>query len=111
MERLIELLMTVVFNALFLKVMGKGCISFSMFAIGAGLIENRFERRIDRVSHNLQAITDGQTTLPQPPGLFDYWPLIDAFVPESTGAFLLYIALLVSGIAMVHLGKQVERMF
>ncbi|WOE86595.1 hypothetical protein [Aeromonas veronii] len=110
MERLIELFMTVVFNTPFLKIMGKSCISLSMFAIGAGLIVNRFERRIDRVSHNLQALTDGHAILPQPPGLFDYWPLIDAFVPESIGAFLLYIALLISGIAMVHLGKQIERM-
>ena len=111
MERLIELLMALVLNALFLRVIGKSCISISMFAIGAGLIVNRFERRIDRVSHNLQTITDGQATLPPPPGLFDYWPLNDAFVPESTRAFLLYIALLVGGIAMVHLGEQIERMF
>lgn len=111
MERLINLLLTLVLHTPFLRMIGKSCISISMFAIGAGLIVNRFERRIDRTSHNLQAITDGQITLPPQPGLFDSWPLIDAFVPESTGAFLLYMTVLVSGIVMVHLGKQIERMF
>lgn len=111
MERLKDLLVTLIMEPVVMKFLGGLLMMLSLFALSLGVRELMFERRIERAFTRLQTIADGKATLPTPPGLFDQWPVIQAMVPESIIGFITWGSFLAAGWMMVSFGKQIERMY
>ncbi|GJA56889.1 hypothetical protein KAM348_43120 [Aeromonas caviae] len=111
MERLKDLLVALIMEPGVMKFVGGMLMTLCIFALSLGARELLFERRIERTFARLQTMTDGKATLPDPPGLFDQWPIIQGMIPETFIGFLTWASVFVAGWAMVSLGKQIERMY
>ncbi|QXC37246.1 hypothetical protein I6L40_15195 [Aeromonas sp. FDAARGOS 1410] len=107
-ERIQDFLMSLILEPGFLKGVGKCCITIASAAISAGFLLSRFHHRVDRVHNRIEAITNGQVVLPQPISPFAQWPLINALIPETAGAFSLYAVLFTFGLMLVYVGKQID---
>jgi len=111
MERLKDILASLIMEPTVLKFLGGLLMMFSLFALSLGARELLFERRIERAFSRLQTMTDGKAALPTPPGLFDQWPIIQAMLPETFIGFLTWASFLAAGWMMVSFGKKIERMY
>jgi hypothetical protein len=111
LERLQDLLASLVMEPGVMKFLGGLLMLSSLGALMLGVRTLIFERRLERAFSRLQTITDGKATLPTPPGLFDQWPVIQAMVPESIIGFITWGSFLAAGWMMVSCGKQIERMY
>lgn len=110
-ERVQDFLMSLILEPGFLKGVGKCCISIASIAISVGFLLSRFHNRVARTYDRIETITDGRVILPQPMSPFEQWPLVNAFIPETAGAFSLYAALLTFGLMLVYVGKQIDRAY
>ena len=111
MERLKDLLVTLVMEPGVLKFVGGLLMTLSIAALMLGARAFLFEGRIERAFSRFQTIADGKATLPTPPGLFDQWPIIQAMIPETLAGLIGWLLLLVSGWMMASFGKQIERIY
>ncbi|MFM5844050.1 hypothetical protein [Aeromonas sanarellii] len=111
MERLKDLLVTLIMEPGVMKFFGGLLMMISLAALALGGRSLRFERHIEHTNSMLQKIANGKTTLPSPPGLFDHWPIIQAMIPESFIGFVTWASFFLAGWMMVSFGKQIERMY
>lgn len=111
LERLQDLLSSLIMEPGVMKFLGGLLMLSSLGALMLGARTLMFERRLERAFSRLQTITDGKTTLPTPPGLFDQWPIIQAMIPETFIGFLTWTSFFAAGWMMVSFGKQIERMY
>ena len=111
MERLLDQTMNLLLKPAFIKGLGKVCISSASLAIVVGFIVLTVNNLNDNLHITAPALTNGNAVLPQPVGLFGHWPLLNAFIPETTGAFCLYAALFITGLMLRHMGKWIERAY
>ncbi|MNR01719.1 hypothetical protein D3C85_1175370 [compost metagenome] len=111
MERLKEILASLIMEPGVLKFLGGLLMLSSLGALMLGVRTLLFERRLERAFSRLQTITDGKAALPTPPGLFDQWPIIQALIPETFIGFLTWASLFAAGWMMVSYGKLIERMY
>ena len=111
MERHKDWLIFLMLEPWVLKGIGSVLMTLSSFALLLGLRYIKFEHRIDRLFSRLHALSDGQTTLPTPPGLFNQWPIIQAMVPETVFGFVTWSSLLVAGWMLVRFGKKIARLY
>ncbi|MBL0521656.1 hypothetical protein JD523_12190 [Aeromonas enteropelogenes] len=111
MERLKDILASLVMEPGVMKFLGGLLMLPSLGALMLGVRTLMFERRLERALTRLQTITDGKATLPTPPGLFDQWPIIQAMIPETFIGFVTWASVFVAGWMMVSFGKQIERMY
>ncbi|MGK4474132.1 hypothetical protein [Aeromonas molluscorum] len=111
MERLKDLLVTLIMEPVVMKFFGGLLMLSSLAAMMLGVRTLLFERRLERAFARIQTITDGKAALPPPPGLFDQWPIIQAMIPETFIGFLTWASFFTAGWMMVSFGKQIERMY
>jgi hypothetical protein len=111
MERLKDLLVTLIMEPVVMKFFGGLLMLSSLAAMMLGVRTLLFERRLERAFARIQTITDGKAALPPPPGLFDQWPIIQAMIPETFIGFLTWASFFAAGWMMVSFGKQIERMY
>ncbi|WP_421185323.1 hypothetical protein [Aeromonas enteropelogenes] len=111
MERLKDILVSLIMEPAVMKFLGGLLMMLSLFALSLGARELLFERRLERAFNRLQTMTDGKAALPTPPGLFDQWPIIQAMLPETFIGFLTWASFFAAGWMMVSFGKQIERMY
>ena len=111
LERLQDLLASLVMEPGVMKFLGGLLMLSSLGALMLGVRTLIFERRLERAFTRLQTITDGKAALPNPPGLFDQWPIIQAMIPETFIGFLTWASFFAAGWMMVSFGKQIERMY
>ncbi|VFB08907.1 Uncharacterised protein [Aeromonas salmonicida] len=110
-ERLKDMLTSLIMEPGVMKFFGGLLMLSSLGALMLGVRTLIFERRLERAFTRLQTITDGKATLPTPPGLFDQWPIIQAMIPETFIGFLTWASFFAAGWMMVSFGKQIERMY
>lgn len=111
MERLKDILASLIMEPGVLKFLGGLLMLSSLGALMLGVRTLMFERRLERAFTRLQTITDGKATLPTPPGLFDQWPIIQAMIPETFIGFVTWASVFAAGWMMVSYGKLIERMY
>ncbi|WP_368176034.1 hypothetical protein [Aeromonas sp. s1(2024)] len=111
MERLKDILASLIMEPGVLKFLGGLLMLSSLGALMLGVRTLVFERRLERAFSRLQTITDGKAALPTPPGLFDQWPIIQAMIPETFIGFLTWASVFAAGWMMVSYGKLIERMY
>lgn len=111
MERLKDLLVTLIMEPGVMKFFGGLLMMISLAALALGGRSLMFERRLERAFTRLQTITDGKATLSTSPGLFDQLPIIQAMVPETMIGFVTWASFFAAGWMMVSFGKQIERMY
>lgn len=111
MERLKDILASLIMEPGVLKFLGGLLMLSSLGALMLGVRTLVFERRLERAFSRLQTITDGKAALPTPPGLFDQWPIIQAMLPETLIGFVTWTSVFVAGLIMVSYTKQIERMY
>lgn len=111
LERLQDLLASLVMEPGVMKFLGGLLMLSSLGALMLGVRTLMFERRLERAFSRIQTITDGKAALPTPPGLFEQWPIIQAMIPETFIGFLTWASFFAAGWMMVSFGKQIERMY
>lgn len=111
MERLKDILASLIMEPGVMKFLGGLLMLSSLAAMMLGVRTLVFERRLERAFARIQTITDGKAALSTPPGLFDQWPIIQAMIPETFIGFLTWVSFLAAGWMMVDFGKQIERMY
>lgn len=107
-ERIQNMLINLLLEPTFLKGLGKCCMWFSLFTSGIGAIDLTFRDIIDNLYNRPLSLTNGNAVVSQPLSLFEQWPLINALIPETAGAFSLYAALFTFGLMLVYVGKQID---
>ncbi|QPR86488.1 hypothetical protein [Aeromonas hydrophila] len=110
MERLKDILASLIMEPEVLKVLGGLLMILSLFALSLGVRELKLQQLLESLFSRLHTMTDGKAALP-PPGLFDQWPIIQAMIPETFIGFLTWASFFAAGWMMVDFGKQTERMY
>lgn len=111
MERLKNILASLIMEPEVLKVLGGLLMILSLFALSLGVRELKLQQLLESLFNRLQTMTDGKAALPTPPGLFDQWPIIQAMLPETLIGFVTWASVFVAGLIMVSYAKQIERMY
>lgn len=108
MAQLKEFFITLLLTPWLLKYLGKICMSFAMTGIILGVYASRFDDRVEHSFKRLEAITNDHVVRPESLTLFEQWPLVNMFVPETPEAFFRYAALFAIGCLLSYMAKKVR---
>ncbi|MGK8174450.1 hypothetical protein ACRS1R_04885 [Aeromonas dhakensis] len=111
MERLKDLLLSLMVEPVMLRFLGTTLMVLSLFAIMLGARSLVVERQLALVSSQIQAIANGRAPLPTPPGGFAQWPILQAFLPETAIGFIAWLCILLTGVQLISFSKDLKRMY
>lgn len=111
MERLKDLLLSLMMEPAVLRFLGAGLTGLSLLAMALGARSLVVDRQLARVSSQIQALVDGRAPLPTPPGMFAQWPILQAMLPETTIGFVAWLCILMVGAQLISLSKDIGRMY